>query len=227
MSTVLSQDTISRLVKFLETHNGRDKVVRLIQYWSRFFSWYLLVNNKPDAHKLIANLEAHASMSRKIFRLLKSVAFLQSASKVAVEETDAVVKVTTVVQHLGLAIWLIYDHIIWAGKLGLVQTDLVGHNRKANIFWLISMVAGAIKSAYLLQQTQQKMNAAQKEEALDSLRKRQFEYFIELMRNILDLPIPLHALNKTVQQHVPTGLVGLSGSITSLIGIYQIWSKTK
>jgi len=227
MSVVLSQDAITRLVKFLETHNGRDKVVRTIQYFSRFFAWYLLVNNKPEGHKIIAGLEAHSSMSRKIFRLLKSVAFVQSASKVAVEETDAVVKVTTVVQHLALAVWLIYDHIIWATKLGLMQSDVAKHNKKANISWLISMIAGALKSAYLLQQTQQKINAEQKPDALDSLRKRQFEYFIELMRNVFDLPIPIHALNKTVQQHVPTGLIGLSGTFTSLIGIYQIWVKTK
>jgi hypothetical protein len=50
---------------------------------------------------------------------------------------------------------------------------------------------------------------------------------VELIRNLFDLPIPIHALSPSFQQRVPVGLVGLSGAFTSLIGIYQLWIKTK
>ncbi len=41
---------------------------------------------------------------------------------------------------------------------------------------------GIIKSAYLLQKTQKQLSATAKPEALDSLRKRQTEYLLELFR---------------------------------------------
>jgi hypothetical protein len=34
--TTLSPDTVARIVKYLDTHNGRDKIVRFIQYWSKY-----------------------------------------------------------------------------------------------------------------------------------------------------------------------------------------------
>jgi hypothetical protein len=43
----------------------------------------------------------------------------------------------------------------------------------------------------------------------------------------MDVPLPLTALNARAAQILPTGIVGLLGTITSAIGIYQVWSKMK
>lgn len=70
---------------------------------------------------------------------------------------------------------------------------------------------GIVKSTYLFQQTQQFINSAQKAETIESLRKTQYEYLLELIRNIFDVPIPLTGLNKDVAKLIPTGIVGLCG----------------
>jgi hypothetical protein len=58
-----------------------------------------------------------------------------------VQQSDSVVKLTTVVQQLALGLWLLYDHVILAASLGFVQpNDTV--KRRANICWLVAMVAG-------------------------------------------------------------------------------------
>ncbi len=222
----MSLETVNKTIKFLDTHNGRDKIVRTIQYASRFLTWYLAQHNSADASKRFKTLEDSASMSRKVFRLAKFIAHFQSASKTFLEESDGVVKLTTVIQQLALALWLLYDHVIWAGKLGLVKTDrLPSYTRRANIFWLIAMVMGIAKCSYQLQQSQAvalRTTGTNKAE----LRKRQFEILLELIRNIFDVPIPLTALNQRAAL-IPSGIVGLSGTFTSLIGAYQVWTKIK
>jgi len=227
MSTSLVADNYNRFLRLLETTNGRDKTVRLLQYGSRFLSWWLLNQSKPELAKRFSNLESHSSLSRKVFRLLKSLSYVQAAWKTMGQEEDSVVQSTGVVQNICLALWLYYDHIIWAAKIGLVQKDVAPQTRKANIFWLIAMIMGIVKSAYQLNITQQLSLSTQKPEALDALNKRKQEYVLELLRNLLDVPIPLTALNQQAAAAIPTGIVGLCGTITSIIGMQQVWSKTK
>jgi len=226
MSSTLDVIQFSRILKYLEATAGRDKIVRLMQYGSRFLAWYLLINNnKSPVAKKLESLEAHSSMARKVFRLFKSFSFLQNAAKAYVEESDVVVKSTTVIQNLCLAVWLIYDHIIWAGKLNLIQTDIKAHARTSNSFWMTSMIMAVIKGIYLIQQTQQLANETSKPETLESLRKRQLSFLEELLRNAIDIPIPLTGLSEKAASAIPSGIVGLCGAVTSVIGIHQVWAK--
>jgi len=219
-------DSYSKLLKYLETHNGRDKIVRLFQYGGRFLAWYMINNGKADQAKKFQTLEESSSLARKVFRLLKSLSYLQAMMKSYSEEPDPIVKLTTVVQNFSLAAWLFFDHIIWSAKIGLFKADVPSHAKKANIFWLIAMVCGIVKSCYLIQQTQ-KLLTTVKPEVQDSLRKAQTDYGLELVRNLLDLTIPTTGLSKQAAAVIPSGVVGLCGSLTSIIGIYQVWSKTK
>jgi len=223
----MSLDTVNKSIKYLETHNGRDKIVRTIQYGSRFLSWYLSQHNAADSAKKLKVLEDSSSMSRKVFRLAKSLQHFQSAGKTFLAESDGVIKITTVVQQLALALWLLYDHVIWAGKLGLVKTDkMPTYARRANIFWLVAMLMGIVKSLYQLQQSQGKLLRASGT-ARAEIKNKQFDDLLELVKNTLDVPIPLTALNQRVATLIPTGIVGLFGTLTSLIGVYQAWIKVK
>jgi len=225
-----SPDTVTKVVKFLDTHNGRDKVVRTIQYGSRFLTWYLAKHSYSDASKKFVGLENASSMARKLFRLAKSIAHFQTALKTVSEENDVLVKITVVIQQLSLGLWLLYDHVIWAGKLNLIKSDrMPTYTRRANIFWLIAMLMGIVKSLYLAQQNQMAISAqlSSKSDAVASLRKKHTEIMLEFFRNLFDVPIPLTALNQSVGALIPSGIVGLFGTGTSLIGIYQAWTKIK
>jgi len=218
-------DSYSKLLKYLETHNGRDKIVRLFQYGGRFLAWYMINNGKADQAKKFQTLEESSSLARKVFRLLKSLSYLQAMMKCYIEEPDPIVKLTTVVQNFSLAGWLFFDHIIWGAKIGLFKADVPSHAKKANIFWLIAMVCGIVKSCYQMKLAQDSLNS--KPESKDNIRKAQFEYGLELVRNLFDLTIPTTGLSKQAAAVIPSGVVGLCGSVTSVIGIYQVWSKTK
>jgi peroxin-11B len=72
-----NSEQVTRIIKYLEGHNGRDKIVRLFQYGSRFLGWWLVINNKGDLSKRVSNLEQSSSMARKVFRLAKSISHVQ------------------------------------------------------------------------------------------------------------------------------------------------------
>jgi peroxin-11B len=76
-----NQEFVGKLIRYLDTHNGRDKICRLLQYGSRFLAWWLIVNSRPELSKRISNLEQSSSMARKIFRLAKSIAHIQAILK--------------------------------------------------------------------------------------------------------------------------------------------------
>jgi len=223
-NVIAPSDYFNHFLKFLENSAGRDKIVRLLQYGSRFLAWWLLNNNQPNLSKKFSNLEAHSSISRKVFRLLKSLSHLQAAAKSFNEEDDDIVRGTTVIQNLALAIWLYFDQFIWAAKIGLIQKDITTHTYRANVAWLIAMIAGIIKSLYLLRTTRELAHSTQKAELF---RRRQIDYLLELLRNVFDLPIPLTGLSKKAADIIPTGVVGFCGTISSIIGIQQVWSKIK
>jgi hypothetical protein len=96
-----------------------------------------------------------------------------------------------------------------------------------NIVCTITVCLGILKSCYLLQLTQQLLNSTQKPESIEALRKSQIDYLLELLRNTFDLTIPMTGLSQSVAKTIPTGVVGLCGSVSSIIGIYQVWAKIK
>lgn len=61
------------------------------------------------------------------------------------------------------------------------------------------------------------------ESALAASATRQRALLIDLARDLGDLPVPAFGLGLTPKA-LTTGHVGLSGSVSSLIGLYQVWS---
>jgi len=218
---VTDNETLLKFIKFLDTYNGRDKIARFLQYSGRFLAWYLPTVNNQETAKKAAILENHCSLARKLFRLFRFVHFFHNAQKTLLEEPDLVIKGTTVVQSVCLGLWLVYDHIIWAAKLNLTKVETTTYARRANIFWLIAMIMGVVKSAYLFKEVSESKNSPQ------VIRISQFSYALEGVRNVLDMPIPLYGLSTQFASRVPTGVVGLLGAITSLIGCYQQWNKIR
>eukprot|EP01117_Protostelium_nocturnum_P002313 TRINITY_DN12977_c0_g1_i1.p1 TRINITY_DN12977_c0_g1~~TRINITY_DN12977_c0_g1_i1.p1 ORF type:complete len:264 (+),score=71.25 TRINITY_DN12977_c0_g1_i1:101-793(+) len=220
-------NNVSKLVRFLETVAGRDKIVRLFQYSSKFLAWWLVNNNRLDSSKKFSSVESSASIARKVFRLLKSLGHLQTAKSSWEKEKDLVVKFTTVAQNLFLAAWLYYDHILLFNKIGLISRDTKPVSKKSNTFWLLAMIMAIVRAAYYIHDTQNTARNATKPETLESIRQRQTEYSLELVKNVIDLPIPLSGLSPRFASVFPSGLVGLCGTVSSFIGVHQVWGKIK
>lgn len=100
---------------------GRDKLLRTLQYFSRFYAWYLLRTNKP--HRQIAPFEAikkQFGLTRKALRLGKNVEhFKAAAAAVNNKATDPILRFCAIGRQLGYAMYLSLDAITYVrGPLG-------------------------------------------------------------------------------------------------------------
>ena len=101
---------------------GRDKVLRTLQYFSRFYAWYLFRTNNPA--RSIAPYEAikkQFGLTRKALRLGKNVEHFKAAAMAADSKTmDPVLKYCAVGRQLGYAMYLSFDAVTYVSVPTLV-----------------------------------------------------------------------------------------------------------
>ena len=94
---------------------GRDKLLRTIQYFSRFYAWYLLRTNYSQS--TITPFEAikkQFSLARKLLRVGKNVEHFQAAAAAAdAKNMDPVLRYCAVGRQLGYALYLTLDTITY------------------------------------------------------------------------------------------------------------------
>lgn len=92
---------------------GRDKFLRTLQYWSRFYAWYLYRTNNPQAK--VAQYDAvkkNFGMARKLLRLGKFVEHFKAAAIAAdAKGMDAVLKYCAIGRQLGYAGYMLLDNL--------------------------------------------------------------------------------------------------------------------
>lgn len=97
--TIMSVDTFNR---FLATTTGREKACRLVQYFARFYAFYLFRSGAPkEAIQRWNDLKSHIGNARKFFRLFKQVEFANTAVK-SLSIQDEVVRATSVLKQIGM-----------------------------------------------------------------------------------------------------------------------------
>lgn len=85
---------ITAFNRYLAVTNGREKLCRLVQYFARFYAFYLLHTDCSSVTiQRWTELRRHLGTSRKFFRLLKPVEFAQSSFK-SLSLIDPILKAT-------------------------------------------------------------------------------------------------------------------------------------
>jgi hypothetical protein len=91
---------------------GRDKVLRTLQYFSRFLAWYLYRTNRPASS--IAPFEATKKtfgQTRKLMRVGKFVEHFRAAAVASdAKGTDPLLRFTSVGRQLGYAVYMLCDN---------------------------------------------------------------------------------------------------------------------
>lgn len=118
-------DFNSRLLTHSSPIVGRDKLLRTLQYFSRFYAWYLLRTNSPV--RFIAPWEAikkQFGLSRKLLRVGKNVEHFKAAAMAADSKTmDPVLKYCAVGRQLGYAMYLSFDMIAYVKQPSYASTS--------------------------------------------------------------------------------------------------------
>lgn len=106
---VLTHAAVDHFNRYLNTTVGREKACRLVQYFARFYAFYLFRNGAPkETIQRWVDLKTHLGNGRKFFRLLKPVEFAQNGVK-SLGVRDEVLRYTGVVKQIGMALYYLTE----------------------------------------------------------------------------------------------------------------------
>lgn len=224
--TLVYHPTVTKLIKFLDSTPKREKSFRLVAYLSRFLTYYLSRKGfSPELVTLFRDLKGHVTFIRKGMRFLKPLNHLQTASETYDNKfLDTTLRATTVVRNLAYAGYLSLDSIVWFKMLGLVdKKKFTTIGKWASRFWLLGLVAGVVNSLRTIQSLRA-YKLEEKEKVDASVEAKLFKAKRKLVWDFLDMFIALNSLDIL---HFTEGDVGLAGTITSVMGLRDLWQATK
>ncbi|KAF9532051.1 peroxisomal biogenesis factor 11 [Crepidotus variabilis] len=244
MATIASQiilhPVVSQGLKFGGTTLGRDKTYRALQYFSRFFAWYLInKGDKIEAARWSA-LKAHLGTARKLMRLGKPMEHLQAALRAAFSSSPALETITTIARQLGYFGYLSYDAIVWASTIKLINVTketAARVQKRAFQFWVagiaFSLIHGALKSLRLAKESKalkasktwgekDLAEEASRETRVAQITAARNSNNAQLALDIFDVWIPASGAGLV---NLSEGTLGIAGLISSLLGAKAQWQS--
>ena len=229
----MARDLINHIIEYNKIAAGRDKLCRVFQYGSKFGWWYCEVRDiDPDIVKKLKALESALSTTRKALRFGKSFDMLQSSLK-AMHISDILYRFTISFARLNQALYLLYDHLVWLSRVGLIKDEKKKYTNTSYRFWLVSLIFNLVRNIYdiyKIYSTKTERNQSREGSCSRSPKQGGFAnyvlenkpVFLDTVKNAADLTIPMGNLG---YMNIPAGVQGLMGVLSSLIGMATIWNS--
>ncbi|CAG8978690.1 hypothetical protein HYALB_00004673 [Hymenoscyphus albidus] len=223
--------TVDHYLKFVATTVGRDKLLRTLQYFSRFYAWYLFRTNATPGE--IAPFEAikkQFALARKLMRIGKNVEHLKAAAIASNSKSlDPIIKYCAVGRQLGYAGYLTLDAATVPDVAGIRKFEGAARLAKeAYRCWMFGLLFSTMSSVYSLYGLRQQQARIDKKDGegvvtLKRIEKERAAINLQLISDLCDLTIPTSAIGLI---GFDDGFVGLAGTVSSLLGLYSQWKKT-
>ncbi|KAL6951062.1 hypothetical protein ACO0QE_000355 [Hanseniaspora vineae] len=233
---------LTRLIKLLDSVQGREKVLRLLQYVNR-----VLYN--CTGNSLNKQLTLQFALCRKILRFLKPLNNLQAASKAfdtyfwknanMLKRTSTAENLVNIVK---IAKILSYGGYLFLDQFNLLKMLNVCHftpqtsknlTRYTNLCWFYGLASSLLITCYEIKNAPKlvakKTDAAATEDSSSLIVKNGDQKWNSVLgsykRLAWDLLDMFVVLNNLKQLSSDDTNVALAGVTTSLLGIQDIWSK--
>ncbi|KAK5079102.1 Peroxisomal membrane protein PMP27 [Lithohypha guttulata] len=232
---LIQHPVVTHYLRYVATTVGRDKILRTIQYFARFYAWYLYRTNNPtSAIQPWATLKNQFGLTRKILRIGKFVEHIRGASElydVAMKNGsgDKIVQYLQTLRQLGYAGYMLFDTLTVLDAMGVKKYE--GAKRlqaTAYRFWFTGLTASALAGIYSLYQLNQRTKQIDEKDPDGKMEKvkvakQRKVANIQLTSDLCDLTVPSTALGYA---NFDDGIIGLAGTLSSLLGIQGVWAKT-
>lgn len=151
---------------------GRDKVLRTIQYFARFYAWYLYRTNNPSSSiQPWTAIKTQFGLTRKIMRVGKFVEHLRLGSELynsAVKSGngDKVSQYLQILRQIGYAGYLLCDSLTVLDAIG-AKKDPRAKSLQATAyrFWFSGLTASAVAGIYNTYKLRQRSVAIDEKDA--------------------------------------------------------------
>ncbi|KIW15602.1 hypothetical protein PV08_05650 [Exophiala spinifera] len=232
---VVYHPAVTHYLRYVATTVGRDKVLRTIQYFARFYSWYLYRTNNPtSAIQPWTVVKTQLGLTRKILRIGKFVEHLRAGSEIydaAVKSSngDKITQYLQILRQIGYAGYLLFDMMTVLDAMGVKKDPRVKNiQATAFRFWWTGLTASAVSGIYNNYKLRQRAKAVDEKDAEAKVEKvkiakQQKAVNIQLVSDLCDLTVPGTALGYL---NLDDGIIGLAGTTSSLLGVYGAWQKT-
>ncbi|EMP24068.1 Peroxisomal membrane protein 11C [Chelonia mydas] len=206
-------DPLGSLVSVLESYRGRDRVIRTLCYGCQLAGGVLARKSPAESEmgRRLLTVSAQLSHCRTVLRLFDDLAMLAYSRQygLGAKEEDAIVRWLSVLSNLADQLYYPCEHIAWAADADVIRTNSHKWWTLSTAFWGLSLVLGIVRES--LEQSQKEMDTQVKSEVLS------------ILSSMADLSNAVHWLPPGFlwAGQFPPWLVGLMGTISSLISVYQ------
>jgi len=228
---VIYHPAVTQYLRFVATTVGRDKTLRTIQYLARFLEWYTYRTNYPTSTvDRFKALKSNFGTIRKNLRLGKFVEHFKAAAVASdAKSLDPIVRYLTVGRQLGYAFYTLLDNITYVDSVGVYKWQQAKDvQRRAWQAWFVGIVCNVAAGVYKLyslrvaEKKERDSTDAEKAVELKKLRKDRVDVQLQLFCDLCDLTVPATQLGYA---KIDDGLVGLLGTVSSILGLQQAWAK--
>jgi len=232
-NALIYHPTVAQYIRFVATTVGRDKSLRLVQYFSRFYAWYLYRTNNPQsAIDPFDAAKKQVGLTRKILRVGKFVEHFRAAATAAdsTAVVNPVLKYLAVARQLGYAGYLTLDSMTVLDAAGIKKWSAAKTvQREAMRFWLVGLVSSALAGVYSLEKLRQRSRTVDKKEGEGAVESKKVTRewnvaILQLTCDLADITVPATALGIV---NLDDGIVGLLGTFSSLVGMYNAWERCR
>ncbi|XP_066199497.1 peroxisomal membrane protein 11C isoform X1 [Saccopteryx leptura] len=235
---------LNSLVAALESYRGRDRLIRTLGYCCQLVGG-VLVEQYPARSEVgtrLLALSSQLSHCRTILRLFDDLAMFMYTKQygLGAEEEDILVRCVSVLGNLADQLYYPCEHIAWAADSKILHVDSARWWMLSTAFWGLSLFLGiasgfpptlwCCRSLWMVLKLRQQLRSptAAFRSQLPRSKQRAMEAQIQsetltLLSNLADLANAVHWLPPGIlwAGRFPLWLVGLLGTISSLLSMYQ------
>jgi len=232
---LIQHPVVTHYLRYVATTVGRDKVLRTIQYFSRFYAWYLYRTNNPtSAIQPWTTVKNQFGLTRKILRVGKFIEHVRAASELydaAMKNGsgDKIAQYLQTIRQIGYAGYMVFDTMTVLDAMGVKKYESAKRlQASAYRFWFTGLIASALAGIYTLYQLSQVTKQIDEKDAEGKMEKvkiakQRKAANIQLISDLCDMTVPSTALGYA---NFDDGFIGLAGTLSSLLGIQGVWAKT-
>ncbi|KAJ3158715.1 hypothetical protein HDU86_002680 [Geranomyces michiganensis] len=229
--------------------DGRDKVMKCIQYFLKTVLWAELLTAKgahPRLHNAAKQTVSHFSTARKIMRLLYWLNSLDELVSLASpdEHPGPTATRTQVVRHrlavlnaiLGIVNgWA--DDVVVAGKMGIIEKPLYNTATVlADRLWWVTVIIDLHENYHAGRDLRKKLRSAQKELALvgdaagagtkvAEIKSKAAMHRVSLVKLLADFMFCSIDVFQLGDRGINDGWQAVSGLTAACLGTYKVWRK--
>ncbi|XP_027810720.1 peroxisomal membrane protein 11C [Marmota flaviventris] len=225
---------LNGLASALESYRGRDRLIRTLGYCCQLVGG-VLVEQCPARSEVGTRLlvvSAQLSHCRTVLRLFDDLAMFVYTKQYGLgsEEKDVFVRWLSVLGNVADQLYYPCEHVAWAADAKVLRMDSARWWTLSTALWGFSLLLGVARSLWTVLRLRQRLRnpmtnltsrlPQSKQRAIEV---RMHSEVLTLLSNLADLANAVHWLPPGVlwAGRFPPWLVGLMGTISSLLSIYQ------